>query len=1171
MNIKDLFSADINRKINGVIKVEQTLDKVEETMEEEIRQEVSEYVITSELRKHFVTFFEAYHQAFTDRTDDIGVWISGFFGSGKSHFLKMLSYILSNRQIGDTRVVEAFREKFDDPAFFMTVDACTKAETDAILFNIDTQASGKHSDAAVLRVFAKMFYDHLGYYGNSPKVVHLEKHIAEEGKTNEFHRVFSEISGKEWTAARKGLLFHKDHTVKTMVQVLGMTEQSARSWFAEADTVSESIQTLVDDIKAYVDTKPANYRLIFMADEVGQYVGADTNMLLKLQDIVEEIGSRCHNKVWVICTGQSALDEVIKVNENAFSRIQARFHTRLNLSSSSVDEVIQKRLLSKTPTAAESLRELYGTHEAVLRNTFSFRDASSEVKGYGSEESFVTDYPFVPYQFAVLQKVFAEIRRHGNAGAHMAGGERSMISGFQESAQKIAEREQGALVPFYRFYDTLSTFLDNSIRRVIDRAARMAEEGTLEDFDVKLLKLLYLIRYIKEVPSSADNLIILMTESIGQDKIELRRQVQDALTRLLRNDFIADRDNKYFFLTDDEQDIQRRIAGVDVSMSAVIKHLSSKLFEDIYTAPRFRWNGNNYDFNRYVDTQARGTTQHPLTLCFLTTATPDSEKTAMTLLAKSAHERTVFIVLKGDRYYETMHHALQISTFVRSTDVQSETPAVQEIIRKHNQRGDELERAVTEQLKEAVSKADVYVAGEQLKTGEPAPAAKLDAAMETLVSLVYHKRDLVDSPVADDNALRALLSTAMLDPELQPNAGAMTAVEERVLVCEQTHTRLTVQDLHSFFTAPPYGWGENDIAGVIAQLLVAQKVCINVPAGVVTPTTPGVLDALHRRTSGNARITPRHLVDARKIEQVRRFAKEAFHTADIPTNEDALKHTLTEKFKALAEQYAAYRQAGYPGQETVEHACRRLRALQQQQTDNTAYFTALQEGEDELLDMVEDMEAVAEFFNGPQKSLFEQARALIARMEQDADHITDAAALTTALQELRRITDISTSPFLYRQLSRVPELCNSIEAEHELLLNAAREGVRALIQDCLRQLHEHERTPKTQGIMDEADECFRQHRDGLVQRRSISQVVSLHPLLQTLLSRFITRLQQAEIPPAPASPQPPAVPRKVKPAPRNVLLCACTLESEAEVNAYVDRFRTKLLDILKDYDAINIQ
>ena len=189
MTIKDIFHYDINRKIDGVVKV----DQIQELA---IGQEVREYVITKELKKHFITFFNHYNEAFSNPTADMGVWISGFFGSGKSHFLKMLSYILENKVVDGQKTVEYFREKFeDDPATFMLIDNATRNETETILFNIDIESSIKKDKTAVLRVFAKMFYNHLGFFGDNLKVALLEQYIEREGKTEEPSKLKRENHG----------------------------------------------------------------------------------------------------------------------------------------------------------------------------------------------------------------------------------------------------------------------------------------------------------------------------------------------------------------------------------------------------------------------------------------------------------------------------------------------------------------------------------------------------------------------------------------------------------------------------------------------------------------------------------------------------------------------------------------------------------------------------------------------------------------------------------------------------------------------------------------------------------------------------------------------------------------------------------------------------------------
>ena len=616
MLIRDMFAEDINRKIKGVIQVEQ-----DETAA--IEQEVREYVITKELKKHFMNFFNYYSHAFEEPTDDIGVWISGFFGSGKSHFLKMLSYILENKMIDGVSTVERFRQKFaDDPATFMLIDRATRGKTETILFNIDIEGSINKDKTAVLRVFAKMFYNHLGFYGENLKVAMLEKYLDQLGKTDAFRSAFEARKGKPWTEQRKAFAFNGKYIIPALMEVLDMSEEDAKRWFNDKTAVEFSIAQLVDDIKDYVKKQPADFRLLFMIDEVGQYVGTDTDMLLNLQSLTEKIGSECGGKVWVMCTGQEAIDEIIKVRADEFSRIQARFKTRLSLSSSSVDEVIQKRILEKKPEAAKQLQALYQENDSVLRNLFSFTGSVLDIKGFEGAKEFATNFPFVPYQFIIMQKVFAEIRKHGNAGKHLSGGERSMLSGFQEAAQKIQDRDEHALVPFFRFYDTVHSFLDSAIRRVIERCQNAADSGAgIEQQDVDVLKLLYLIRYVDDIPANLDNLVILMADDIRTDKIALREKVNASLGRLLSQNYIGRSGDIYNFLTDEEQDVQRDISNTVVDTAAIVERIGQKIYADIYQTRKFRYeNKYDFDFDKMVDGVAVGTVTDGMKLRFLTVA-----------------------------------------------------------------------------------------------------------------------------------------------------------------------------------------------------------------------------------------------------------------------------------------------------------------------------------------------------------------------------------------------------------------------------------------------------------------------------------------------------------------------------------------------------------------------
>ena len=123
-----MFLRDINRDIDGVIKVD-FIDKIDKELEE--------YVVTKEIAKHLAKFYENYSKGIDGNTTKMGVWISGFFGSGKSHFLKILSYLLANKPVDGKNPVDYFENKIEDPILLADMKRISKVETESILLNIE--------------------------------------------------------------------------------------------------------------------------------------------------------------------------------------------------------------------------------------------------------------------------------------------------------------------------------------------------------------------------------------------------------------------------------------------------------------------------------------------------------------------------------------------------------------------------------------------------------------------------------------------------------------------------------------------------------------------------------------------------------------------------------------------------------------------------------------------------------------------------------------------------------------------------------------------------------------------------------------------------------------------------------------------------------------------------
>ena len=1178
MQIHNMFAEDINRPINGVIKVDQDTADV-------IEQEVREYVITKELKKHFISFFDYYSDSFDKPTDDIGVWISGFFGSGKSHFLKMLSYILENKPVGTTTTVEMFRKKFeDDPATFMLIDKATRGKTKTILFNIDIEGSINKDKTAVLRVFAKMFYNHLGFFGENLKVAMLEQYIDQLGKTEEFRRVFEEKKGKSWVDQRKAFAFNGKFIIPTLMEVLDMSEDDAKRWFNDKTAVDFSIARLVEDIKTYVSKKPSDFRLLFMIDEVGQYVGTDTDMLLNLQSLTEKIGSECGGKVWVMCTGQETIDEIIKVRADEFSRIQARFKTRLSLSSSSVDEVIQKRILKKKPDVEKTLEGLYHENDSVLRNLFSFSGSVLDIKGYAGASEFAQDFPFVPYQFIIMQKVFAEIRKHGNSGKHLSGGERSMLSGFQEAAQKVQDKDEYALVPFFRFYDTVHTFLDSSIRRVIERCEKAADIGAgIESMDVDVLKLLYLIRYVDDIPANIDNIVILMSDDIRTDKIVLREKVKDSLNRLMSQNYIGRTGETYHFLTDVEQDIQKDINNTVVDTASIVEKIAQMIYADIYQTKKFRHGIYDFDFDKMVDGVTTGAVTGGMKLRFLTVATDAVEKSELRLMTESKGQ--AIVVLSGASYYEALEKAMKIRKFVKQRNVSQLPKSVQDIIRNQQDEAGHYELAAMEDLKKAITDAAFYIDGEHVEIKGGEAKSRIDQALEYLVSHVYSELELVEKNFSTDADIIEILNGNFI-AGAEPNRDAAAKVEEYLIVQDRMKLPTSMFDVQSRYSAVPYGWREIDIAAVVALLINQQKVTIKYGGATIQPTDPKLPDMLRKKSEvGKTSISKRQVVTAIKMKAVKDLLREYFDVMDVPDDEDSLVAFIVKKFEeqkaryeALEQKYSSGRK--YPDRGKVSDAIRLMTDILSQRKDNIALIDRVLKQEDKLFDTKEDLQDVETFFKN-QVQIFDAAAQMEEDLRNELDYLSHEPEANAALNKIRLVVAVQ-GGFSYKKIPELNGLMATVREGHDRLLEFKREELNDVIVQCMGAIHQASKGDfKARDLIDKADTYFSQQKEKVRSYQSLALLDGLIPPMLQYKDSMVGKIETALEPPKPVEPPkppvsnggtvPPAPKKIIRPYNRSIIFPAKRLETTEDVDTYVEQMRKQLIKLLENCDGIQLK
>jgi hypothetical protein len=1047
MRIRDMFYKKIDRDIKGVIKIGQE-------DEENIYQELEEYVVTRELKGYFSDFFEAYKKGIIGHTDKMGVWISGFFGSGKSHFLKILSYLLENKVVKGKKAIEYFYDKIEDPMVLADMKMAGDISADVILFNIDSKAdadSKTHKDA-IVKVFNRVFNDMQGFCGSIPWVADLERQMSLDGTYEKFKSEFERISGRKWEDAREDFYYEEDAIVEALASATKMSEEAARNWYNKAEeNYTLTVDKFAKRVREYIESKGKNHHVVFCVDEIGQYIGDNPGLMLNLQTVVEDLCTECGGKAWVIVTSQQDIDSVTKVKGNDFSKIQGRFNTRISLSSANVDEVIKKRILKKTQVATDTLKLLYENKSFILKNLITFSADTPEKKFYADSDDFAEVYPFIPYQFNLLQQVFTSIRIHGASGKHLSEGERSMISSFQEAAIYYADCEEGTLIPFSAFYDTIETFLDSNIRTVIIHAQN---NSNLNDFDVELLKVLFMIKYVKEIPANIENLATLLVRHIDEDKIDLKKKIEESLSRLIKETLVQKDGDEYIFLTHEEQDINREIKNIQVDIADVIQKVSEVIFEDIYPDKKFKYSSRyHFPFNQIVDDRFyRGNQGNEIGVKIITPYyDPGSEMTQLEFKEMSQRENNLIVKLPSDTaFLEEMEEVLKIEAYLRKNGGMASTQTMEEIKnRKRSEIGKRKER-VKSLLVDALKAAEIYVNSQKLDIREKDPVERINEGLKMLIDCNYTKLGYINSFIDSPGDINRILTQEAVQMSLveDPNKLALDEVASYIERNTARNIPVTMKTVIGVFQKAPYGWNEEDIEGLIARLFRMQEIKLQLNGEYLDINDRELVKYLTRREYAEKLLIEKRIkISPVLINSAKDVAKEVFGISALPSDEDGLmariKEVMQRECQSIDKLLENYKYARYPGKDVLEEGKKLFTALLKLR-DAKEFFEEIQNKKDELLDYGDYAHDVKKFFDpeGKQKEIFDKGLHMVEVYEKNKTYVLDE----TAIELYKQIDRIINSKEPYSEVFKLPELIDRFAAKFAELLEEEARPIKEVVK-----------------------------------------------------------------------------------------------------------------------------
>ncbi|MCL4175689.1 BREX system P-loop protein BrxC [Lacticaseibacillus paracasei] len=1016
MEIKELFKRPIDRNIQGVIKVDQD-------DEANVKQELDEYVVTSELRDHFEAFFNAFDNSLQTPTDDMGVWISGFFGSGKSHFLKIISYILANKVVDGKNAVDYFDDKIDDQMILNEMHAAASAKNDVILFNIDAKAKDTvgSDKQSILKVFMRVFNEMQGFTDADFWIADLERQLTEAGKLDAFKEQITAIDAnhKSWEDLRDAYYLNKG-TIKAAMINSGFSDEANAQGFI--DTLSTEYQISIDDfaelVKQYIDK--TGHRVVFLADEVGQFIGDSVQRMLNLQTIVEQLGTMTRGKAWVVVTSQQAIDKVTDIASGQdFSKIQGRFKTRLSMSSANVDEVIRKRLLEKTDVAEKMLEDQYSANAAAINNSFDFDDDVERPK-YESPKDFAQNYPFVPYQFNLLQFVLTAIRENGSDGKHLSEGERSMLSLFQESAEAMMSESTETLAPFSRFFDGLDQFLDHTHHIVLVRAhdnPAVNPNKEKNPFALQLLKVLFMVKYVSNFTASLNNLITLMISSVDADRIALKKQVQDALDVLVTQGYVEKTVKGYDFLTDAEQDITREISKQEVTDNEVAKEIGDYLFNakpGVATSLTYpKLNGRYvFAFNRKTD-NIFGAQRNKLSVHIITPVNDDflEDNDYLRASAGSWNHDVLIALPRSSNFVGEIRNALRIQKFVVNSNVSTDPRYQAMVSTRQAQQNEEFAHA-HEQLIAALDSAEIYENGQSVSS-EAGFDSRLEKAMKLLVDNTYRSLQYITVAKSEKDIRELFENISSLALDEKDNQAAVDAVLDYMRRESQNNAHITMESVLSKFNDIPYGYTDEDIQWLVAKLVAIGKLKMFYNGKLIDPlddeyTTRDLAGFFTKKQAiRNLAFQIKEEIAPSKIKAMQTVASEVFGKKSFEADNDEqkaseLKKTVKNKYDALITFEA--RPQEYPGHAVLQQGIQMLRQLLIA-SDSGAFYDYIGKHKDDLLDWNDDFldDGIRDFYysDSMQKIWDKGLNAL--RVYRDSNDFLSDSKLQNIVDEMGKL------------------------------------------------------------------------------------------------------------------------------------------------------------------------
>lgn len=1035
MKIHELFTKPVDRPIDGVIKADD---------QRNLQIELEEYVVTRDVTKGLGIFTERYLNELTAN----GVWISGFFGSGKSHLLKILSLVLDGKPLpDDRRPAEIILPKIDDEIVRADFSNAAKIPSQSVLFNIDQKFDGIGGDhaAPILEVFVKVLNELRGYYGKQGYIARFEHDLDVRGDFAPFKETYLRVNNAPWEKDREAITTARKAAFgRAYAEHFGVSETEAANLMRQVrEDYRVSIESFAQMVREYIDKQPAGFRLNFFVDEVGQFIGQDSKLMLNLQTVAETLGTVCNGRAWIFVTSQADLEGILGsfkgMEAQDISKIQGRFKTQLTLASADVREVIQKRLLAKHEEEPEVLARIYDREKDNLQTLFRFGDNSRAFRGWRGSDEFCKFYPFHPYQFDLFQLAIQQLSRHNAfTGKYFAVGERSMLAVFQEVAKAVRDQEVGRLATFDQMYDGIAA----SIRGDLQTSLKLAEQRLSDGLPTRILKALFLLKWVREFKATTRNVAILLIDRPDIDIRAHEKAVQDALSKLTSESYLQRNADEFEFLTDTEKDIEIEIKNTDLDESQVTKLLGDILFTDILRDPKIRYEGNgqDYPYARKLDDQLIGR-EADVAINIITTE--HSNHTNANILAMQNSGKTELLaVLPADpRLTEQARLYLKTQKYVQQNTT-NEDQTRKAILDQRGQQNSQRRGDMQALAKDLLGKSPLYLNGTRLDTvGEGDARNRFAKACQELIAFAYPNLKMLRGAYSETTLSKALLEQDdLLAGGTQAPSEAEQEILNYVMRNQSNGERTSIEEILRQFGRRPYGWYPMATLTLVGRLFRMSKVELRTTELLDAPKAFELLK--NSRQHANVRVRLQEHFDASKVAALKKFHHDFFDRPNNGTDARSAGQFTAEALAAEARDLTVLldQSTSYSFLAPLRRIADRLGKLAEK--DYSYLLNNLSEFEDDLLTAKEDqLSPIKAFMHGAQRKAYDEAIGFLREEEANFAELPPAEA-----QPLRELAS-SAHPYRGNVVANAKSTATQLRGKLDELLKTEREKALAILAE----------------------------------------------------------------------------------------------------------------------------